>query len=267
MGTLTRSLLVAGLVLGGAASASGALLPPASSRTLPHGFVVLDERDEPRDLRERSLGAPSLLLPIFTRCGGTCPLTALAMKDALAKAEAPFRVVVLSFDTEDGANDLKEFRERFGLPADWVLVRSADGAATRSFLDQLDFHFMKIEGGFEHPSATFVFSPRGAWAATLTGTTFSKGTLETGWRLALAADDPSALQRLRAWLIRPEAWILLACGGTALSLLVILVLARRAQAVNRVASATLSPGGDRARAQRRPPSARAARPPGDPAAS
>jgi hypothetical protein len=57
--------------------------------------------------------------------------------------------------------------------------------------------------------------------------------LETARRRALAADDPAASRKLRAWLIRPEAWIVLACAGVALSLTAI-VLARKAQAVIRL---------------------------------
>jgi len=204
-------------------------LPPSSSRALPPGFIALDERDQPRDLLQASSGAPWILLPIFTRCGGTCPLTALSLKDGLGKAKAPFRVVALSFDSDDAANDLREFRERFGIPPEWLLLRSADGAATRALLDSFDFHFMKSGGGFEHPNEAFVFSPRGRWAATFAGTTFSKDRLESAWRRAWAVDAASPFQRLRWWLSRPEAWILVACGGLLLSFAAILLFARKAR--------------------------------------
>ena len=223
----SRGIIVAWFVLGGAVSASAALLPPESTRALPRDFLVSNEEDQRQDLRSLAAGAPTLLLPIFTRCSGTCPLTALVLKEALGKARAPFRVVVFSFDAEDGARDLKDFRERFGLPAEWLLVRSGDGAATRSFLDELDFHFAKASGGFDHPNQTFVFSPAGTWAATFAGTAFPKDEFESAWRRALAADDPSAAQRLGTWLLRPEAWILLACAGMGLSVVAIALLARR----------------------------------------
>lgn len=215
------------LALGGAARAS--LLPPERAQSLPRGLMASDERDQRRDLGATAAGAPALLLPIFTRCSGTCPLTAVLLKQALENARAPFRVVVFSFDGEDGARDLAGFRERFHLPADWVLLRSGDAAATRAFFDGLDFHFMKAAGGFDHPNQTFVFSPRGAWAATLAGAAFSGGELEEAWRRALAADDPAASRRLAAWLIRPEAWIVLACAGLALSLAAILLVQRRSR--------------------------------------
>ena len=156
-------------------------------------------------------------------------MTAVLLKEALGKVQAPFRVALLSFDGDDAARDLEDFRERFALPARWLVVRSADAIATRDFLGGLGFHFMKSEGGFDHPNEAFVFSPRGSWAATFAGAAFSKGELEVAWRRAMAADDESAVQRLRAWLIRPEAWIALACAGLALSATAIVLLARKAR--------------------------------------
>jgi cytochrome oxidase Cu insertion factor (SCO1/SenC/PrrC family) len=221
----SRSLLLLWLALSGAASAG--LLSPERPRSLPQSLTVSDELDARHELSALEAGAPALLLPIFTRCTGTCPMTAHDLKEALAKTRVPFRVIVFSFDAGDAARDLRDFRERFALPADWRLVRSGDGAATRAFLDELDFHFMKTSEGFDHPNETFVFSAKGFWAATLTGSAFPLPELDGAFRRAVLADDPTALQRLRAWLVRPEAWILLACAGVAMALLAILFLARR----------------------------------------
>lgn len=218
-------LPAAWLALGGAARAT--LLPPERAWPLQRGPVASDEHDQRSDLAAATAGAPALLLPVFTRCSGTCPLTAVLLKQALETARAPFRVILFSFDAEDGAGDLAGFRERFHLPADWVLLRSGDAGATRAFFDGLDFHFLKAAGGFEHPNQTFVFSPEGAWAGTLTGAAFSAAELETAWRRAWSADDPAAPERLAAWLIRPEAWVLLACAGLALSLAAMLIAQRR----------------------------------------
>ena len=196
---------------------------------MPRSLIVSDDKDVRHDLHAIAAGAPTLLLPIFTRCSGTCPLTALALKEALGKARAPFRVALLSFDTEDRAEDLGAFRERFVLPSGWLLLRSADAAATRAYFDELGFHFMQADGAFDHPNETFVFSPRGAWAATFSGAAFPKEELEAAWRRALAADDPSAFRRFSAWLIRPEAWILLALAGGTASLATIVLVARKSR--------------------------------------
>jgi cytochrome oxidase Cu insertion factor (SCO1/SenC/PrrC family) len=225
---MARPILVAALLLLGGA-ARPALLPPERAQSLPRGLVVSDEHDQRRDLAAATAGAPALLLPVFTRCSGTCPLTAVLLKLALEKARAPFRVIVFSFDAEDGARDLAGFRERFQLPADWLLVRSGDAGAVRSFFDGLDFHFMKAAGGFDHPNQTFAFSPGGSWAGTLTGAAFSGEELQEAFRRALGADDPAPSRRLGAWLIRPEAWVLLAGAGLALSLGAILIAQRRSR--------------------------------------
>lgn len=203
---------------------------------MPHGLIVSDDRDARQDLRALAMGAPTLLLPIFTRCGGTCPLTALALKDALGKARAPFRVALLSFDATDRSEDLSAFRERFTLPSGWLLLRSGDAAATRAYFDELGFHFMQADGSFDHPNETFVFSPRGAWAATFSGATFPKEELEAAWRRSLAADDPSAFRRFSAWLIRPEAWIVLALAGGTASLAAIVLVARKSRTTDRRAT-------------------------------
>ena len=223
-----RGILAAALLYGGVASAG--LLPAERPRVLLHALDVSDEQGQPHDLRALTIGQPTLLLPIFTRCSGTCPMTAVRLKDALAAAGPAFRVALLSFDTEDTARDLREFRERFALPADWLVVRAVDPAAARSFFDELDFHFMKSGGGFDHPNLTFVLSPKGARAGAFSGTAFSRDELQTAWRRALRADDPGAFGRVRDWLIRPEAWILLASAGLTSCAVAILVFARRTRA-------------------------------------
>ena len=154
-------------------------------------------------------------------------MTAHALNQALRTGTSPFRVIIFSFDPEDTAKDLREFRERFTLPAAWHVVRSSDAAATRGFLDALDFHFMRSGAGFDHPNWTFVFSPGAAWVGTLAGAAFSGEELETAWARALAFDHPTALQRLSGWLIRPATWILLAAAGLIASLSAIFLFAQR----------------------------------------
>jgi cytochrome oxidase Cu insertion factor (SCO1/SenC/PrrC family) len=210
------SVWVIGLVL-------AELLPPAQPGLVPRSLAVLDERDRQQDLGAG--GEPTLLLPIFTRCAGTCPLTAVALKHAMPGASADFRVVLLSFDPRDTAADLRHFRTRFDLPSEWLLVRSVDPAATRELFDDLDFPVMSSGEGFNHADQTFVLSPKGLWAATLSGPP-SRDELISAHGRALAADDRTASRRLGAWLIRPEAWIVLACGGFGFSFAALLLLAR-----------------------------------------
>jgi len=203
------------------------LLPPAQPGLVPRSLAVLDEQDGHQNFG--TAGEPTLLVPIFTRCTGSCPLTAVALKQAMPGAPADFRVVLLSFDPKDTAADLRLFRKRLDLPSEWLVVRSIDAAATRELFDDLDFRVMNSGGGFNHADQTFVFSPKGLWAATLSGPP-SKEELSSAHRRALAADDRTASRRLGAWLIRPEAWIVLACAGFGFSLAAVLLLARRVKA-------------------------------------
>jgi len=199
------------------------LLPPAQAGVVPRSLAVLDEQDRHQNFE--TTGGPTLLVPIFTRCAGSCPLTAVALKQAMAGGSAEFRVVLLSFDPKDNAADLRHFRKRLDLPSEWLVVRSIDAAASRELFDDLGFRVMNSGGGFNHPDETFVFSPKGLWAATLSGPP-SKEELSSAHRRALAADDRAVSRRLEAWLVRPEAWVMLACAGFGLALAAVLLLAR-----------------------------------------
>ena len=167
------SVLVISLVL-------AELLPPGQTGLVPRSLAVVDEQDRHQNVG--AAGEPTLLLPIFTRCGGSCPLTAVALKQAMAGGSADFRVVLLSFDPRDTAADLRGFRQRLDLPPGWLVVRSVDAAATRELFDELDFRVMNSGDAFNHPDETFVFSPKGLWAATLSGPP-SKVELSSAHRL------------------------------------------------------------------------------------
>jgi cytochrome oxidase Cu insertion factor (SCO1/SenC/PrrC family) len=179
------------------------LAPPAKADVAVQDLAVVDENGAPHGLLALADGGPALLLPIFTGCAGTCPITTEALKAALTGRQASFRVVVLSFDPADTARDLKAFRSRHDLPASWRLVRGAAAAATRAFLDQFYFRVMTAQGGFAHPDETFVLSPKGVWAGTFSGAPFSPDELDRSRVWALAADVPTLANRL----LRPGVWI------------------------------------------------------------
>ena len=164
-------------------------------------------------------GSPTLLVPVFTKCSGSCPVTVMKLRE---KAPLQFRVVVLSFDADDTPADLAEFRERMELPADWK-VTQLPPLQTRELLDALDFHFMKSERGFDHPAQTFVFSPRGRWAGTIDGTDFAD--LDREYAVALRADKPWL-----AWIDQPSAWVVAAFAGLTLSLAGVMLFVRKAAA-------------------------------------
>ncbi|MFI5349273.1 MAG: SCO family protein [Elusimicrobiota bacterium] len=212
------------LLAGTASVVRAELVRPARAGVAVQDLAVIDEDGAPSGLRALAGGGPALLLPIFTSCAGTCPLTAEALKAAFSGRPASFRVVVLTFDPADTARDLKAFRATHGLPAAWRLARGADAAATRAFLDQFDFRVMTAPGGFDHPNETFVLSPKGVWAGTFSGSSFSQDELERAGSWALAADSPDFASRL----LRRGNWIMPAFAALVLCLAAVFVLAGKA---------------------------------------
>ena len=211
-------------VMGSAARAE--LVAPARPGAAVQDLAVVGEDGAPSGVRALAGGGPALLLPIFTSCAGTCPITAEALRTALSGRPGSFRVVVLSFDPADTARDLKSFRARHDLPAGWRLVRGFDAAATRAFLDQFDFRVMTAQGGFDHPDEVLVLSPKGVWAGTFVGSPFSLRDLERARVWALEADAPSLAARLS----RPGSWLALVFAALLLCLAAVFVLPRRASA-------------------------------------
>src|SRR5678815_5125987 len=77
------------------------LLPPARPGLVPRSLAILDEHDLHQNLG--TAGEPTLLVPIFTRCSGSCPLTAVALKQAIPGASAVPPTARPSFRVARGA--------------------------------------------------------------------------------------------------------------------------------------------------------------------
>lgn len=185
-------------------------------------LAVIGERGEPRDFKALASGAPTILLPIYTGCGGTCPMTTEALKRALREHPTGLRVILLSFDPTDTAEDLRSFRSVHGLSESWSLVRGADAVATRAFLDRFGFQVMTDGRGFNHPDEAIVLSPEGAWAGSFFGGAFQARDLDRAYGWALSADAPTFAQ----WLRRPRNWVPLIIAGFAVSVGVVFALGK-----------------------------------------
>ncbi len=207
---------------GGVARAE--LLPALKAGLVPQGVSVIDEQDQKQDLRQILVGPqPVLLLPVFTKCLGSCPVMVHALKKALQQpsTRAPFRVVIFDFDSGDRAADLKRFRQEVELPADWIFVRSSADGATRDFFDQFDYHFMREGGGFNHPNQAFILSAQGKWTGIWLGSAYSASLLKTGFDQAFSADHPNFASRVSAILGRTENWVLFGMAGFLVGLVVV----------------------------------------------
>lgn len=197
--------------------------PSKSAVFLPE-LQVLDEENRSADLSTFIVSAgvgPVMLLPAYTRCQGSCPLTVRALLKATSTpAKTDYRVILLSFDVHDTAEDLRHFRKHESIPDTWQLVRSTDGAALRKFLDTFSYSFMQSQSGFEHPSQLLFLSEGLEWKGNLSGTELTAEELEE----ALARTHWSHLRTLAS---RPESWLAVGLFGLICGLVVTFVAVRQ----------------------------------------
>jgi cytochrome oxidase Cu insertion factor (SCO1/SenC/PrrC family) len=178
------------------------LLPPDAATTIGQripfdGFVdenshAFSERQLERDPR------PWIISPMYTRCLGTCPAITANLHRALDQsglAASEYRVLSFSFDPNETADGLRQFRSRMQLPADWLLLRTRDPQALERTLKSLDFRTITMEdGNFEHPNLVAVLAPDRRLVAYLFGVNFS------------AADLAGTVRRARAGVSDIDAW-------------------------------------------------------------
>lgn len=184
--------------------------------------------------RAASMGDGTLLLlPAFTRCHGSCPITVRALKKATElyasngnkyspgdREKPPYRIILLSFDSGDSAADLSDFRKREGIPSSWKIVRSPDGQSVRGFLDQFRYFFMQSEAGFDHPRQLLVFSRDLRWAGNLSGSDLTAQDLK-------GAIERTSTSRLRSIASHPTSWLFFGAMGLTAGLTLLLAAIRR----------------------------------------
>jgi cytochrome oxidase Cu insertion factor (SCO1/SenC/PrrC family) len=139
-------------------------------------------------------GSPSILVPIYTRCRGSCPKMAASLKSAILKSDEPagdFHVVLFSIDPRDTAQDMKMFREHEQLPIQWLMARaSADD--TSKVMDAVGFHYTASEGQLLHPNIAAVLNRRLEVSQLLRGETY------TSWQVDHALENARGHSRLQA---------------------------------------------------------------------
>ncbi|MCX8072788.1 MAG: SCO family protein [Candidatus Binatia bacterium] len=137
---------------------------------------------------------PLLLAPIYARCPHTCsPLTANLLR-AIQEAGGrlgKYRVASLSIDPRETPENLRRFRQRLGLPADWLLVRARDGSELRKLLQELRFVAVeRADGQFDHPNVVYVLSPTGVVTAALPGLSLTASELVSAVNSARSGGAP-----------------------------------------------------------------------------
>lgn len=211
-------------------------LYPALKQEMPLPQLTLfDERDGEVAVSEelKSLGTgPALLVPVFTKCRMSCPVLVQALKSAINAASqtkgGSLRVLILSFDSSDTAADLKAFRERERIPADWGIARARDQASVREFFDQYSYSIMDSDGGFAHPSQVLVLNRDFKWVGSILGPSIKEKEISEAHEKASASEESGFFAEICKVPSHPEFLLGFGTLGFLASMTVVLrVIARR----------------------------------------
>ncbi len=137
---------------------------------VPLDLGLVDEQG-----RKVTLGSlidrPTLLTLNYFRCASICTPQLNHLADALDQLALDpgkdFKVVTVSFDDRDTPEIAAQKRSNYlatmkrPFPDDGWRFITGDAASTRALADSVGFKFRKQEGGFLHPAAVVVLSPRG----------------------------------------------------------------------------------------------------------
>jgi len=133
-------------------------IPPNESKTL--GTILPDvllSDSEGNIFKLHALkGKPLILSLIYTHCASACPLITKSLKETVTFFGEPgkdFNILSLTFDPQDTLDDLREFKERYGLPKGWKVVLVKNRSDLFKLLDAIDFRFATLPGrDFIHPN-------------------------------------------------------------------------------------------------------------------
>jgi cytochrome oxidase Cu insertion factor (SCO1/SenC/PrrC family) len=196
-----------------------AAVPTGSNAGQIPDITVWDEANHQSTMWEklRTAGSgPVIVLPVYTRCTMSCPVTArmLVKETAQIGGGKPYRVLIFSFDPGDDTAALRQFRVLEGLPPAWILVRS-DAADIRQFCDF--FHFPVLTEGpvMIHNNQVFLLDHSLQWRATFIDKDWDGAELRK-WMGRV--ETPGLL----GWLaMNPESLAFVGSGGMLLSLALI----------------------------------------------
>ena len=209
--TLSAAVLTLATEAGGST-----LLPPDPAVTVGQrvpfdGFIDENGRALSLDREVR----PWIINPMYTRCPSTCSAITANLRRALDQsglAPSEYRVLSFSFDPNETADGLREFRTRMQLPAEWLVLRAPNRQALERTLKSLDFRTITLgDGNFEHPNLVAVLAPDRRLVGYVFGVNFSAAELAATTRQARAG--VSAIQPWRPYLLTVAAFGFVASAG------------------------------------------------------
>jgi cytochrome oxidase Cu insertion factor (SCO1/SenC/PrrC family) len=182
---------------------------PQRGRAVP-SIKWIDENGKNRELAQFS-GYPLILLPIYTRCRGTCVQNVTHLKKVLADSSADprqFRILLFSFDQADHAAALARYRERENIPLGWSIGSASQGEID-ALLDTIGFQVGKAGSEFLHPNMLVVLDSNLRVAKWINGTDYSSRDIDLA--LSIAAGKTDWIGRYSEWL-----YVLLLLAGSVL---------------------------------------------------
>ncbi len=154
----------------------------------PIGWI--DETGRTRQLSDLA-GYPVILLPIYTRCRGTCVANVAQLKKALADTSADpaqFRVLLFSFDPADTPSILTHYRSRENVPLAWS-IGTASRANIDALLDSIGFQYGKAGTEFTHPNMLLFLDPNLRVAKWIYGASYSGNDVAAALKVAQGDSD------------------------------------------------------------------------------
>ena len=152
------------------------------------GFI--DDSGETRSMGDLA-GSPTILVPIYTRCHGSCPTVAASLKNAILQSSTPtgaYHVVLFSFDSRETSQDLKHFREHEHLPFQWTMARASEKDSD-ALTQSIGFRYTRADGEFLHPNLVAVLDSRLRVAKLLEGENYTAGEIDQALSFAKGRED------------------------------------------------------------------------------
>jgi cytochrome oxidase Cu insertion factor (SCO1/SenC/PrrC family) len=136
-------------------------------------------------------GHPLILLPVYTRCRGTCIANVDQLEKALTSSSADpkeFRVLLFSFDASDTAAILASYRVHERIPLGWN-VGTASRPDIDALMESIGFQYGKAGTEFMHPNVLVVLDSNLRIAKWIYGSSYTTADIDAALKVAAGESD------------------------------------------------------------------------------